>query len=44
VQPSWDESSEKLPCATTGDIRGFGGITSTYYIGMIPGPPNQQAA
>jgi hypothetical protein len=30
--------SEKLPCGTTGDICGF---TSTYYIGMISGPPNQ---
>ena len=30
--------SEKQSCGTTGDIWSF---TSTYYIGMISGPPNQ---
>ena len=33
---------EKLPCTTTGDM-GFGVFTSTYYIGIIPDSPDQQA-
>jgi len=35
--------SEKLPCATTGDM-GFWGFTSTFCIGVISGLPNLQAA